>query len=157
VIDKETYLRFCDEALDGMREVLGELGDHRANRRTGLPGGNSAVQIVTHCLGVMAWWAGWVNLGREVVRDRPAEFEAVSPVDDLVARLEGVRRQFREDVAAADTSARPPQAEDDDYASGLGTQGAVLLHVYEELAQHRGHLEITRDLVVANSGLSSSG
>jgi len=33
------------------------------------------------------------------------------------------------------------------------TQGGVLLHVYEELAQHRGQLEITRDLLRARPGL----
>ncbi|PRY61285.1 uncharacterized protein DUF664 [Knoellia remsis] len=29
------------------------------------------------------------------------------------------------------------------------TQGAVLLHVYEELAQHLGQLEVIRDVWVA--------
>jgi hypothetical protein len=29
------------------------------------------------------------------------------------------------------------------------TQGGALLHIYEELAQHRGQMEITRDLLWA--------
>jgi uncharacterized damage-inducible protein DinB len=149
MIDKDTYLRFCDEALEGMHDIVSELGDEVANRRTGLPGGNTPVQILTHCMGVMGWWAGRVNLGREVVRDRPAEFEAAGPVEDLLARLELARRQFHEDVGAADTGAPPVQVSQDDYTRGLRTQGAVLLHVYEELAQHRGQLEITRDVLRA--------
>jgi hypothetical protein len=32
------------------------------------------------------------------------------------------------------------------------TQGEVLLHVYEELAQHRGQMEITRDVLRALEG-----
>jgi hypothetical protein len=31
------------------------------------------------------------------------------------------------------------------------TQGAALLHTYEELAQHRGQMEITRDIVMRES------
>jgi len=30
------------------------------------------------------------------------------------------------------------------------TQGAVLIHVYEELAQHHGQMEITRDVLVGS-------
>jgi len=29
------------------------------------------------------------------------------------------------------------------------TQGGVLLHIYEELSQHLGQLELTRDIVTA--------
>lgn len=29
------------------------------------------------------------------------------------------------------------------------TQGGVLLHIYEELARHRGYLDITADLLAA--------
>ena len=31
------------------------------------------------------------------------------------------------------------------------TQGGVLLHVYEELAQHLGQLEVTRDVLLSRS------
>jgi hypothetical protein len=149
VITKEQYLRFCDEALTAMRDIVVELGDDLANRRPAMAGANSPVQILTHCLGVMGHWAGAVNLGRDVPRDRDAEFEAVCRVDELAGRVEEVRRQFHTDVAAADAASAPAGGRDDLYTRGLGTQGAVLLHVYEELAQHRGHLELTRDLLRA--------
>ena len=35
---------------------------------------------------------------------------------------------------------------------GYATQGEVLLHVYEELAQHLGQLEVTRDVLLARQG-----
>jgi hypothetical protein len=31
------------------------------------------------------------------------------------------------------------------------TQGAALLHAYEELAQHHGQMEITRDMLMQES------
>ena len=149
MITKEQYLRFCDEAVTGMRDIVVELGDDLANRRPGLPGANSPVQILTHCLGVMGHWAGAVNRGRDVPRDRDAEFRAVCRVAELEARVEEARSQFHEDVAAAEVSAVPAGGRDDLYTRGLGTQGAVLMHVYEELAQHRGHLDLTRDVLRA--------
>ena len=147
MIDKATYLRFCDEALDHMRDVVVELGDDLANRRPELPGANSPVQILTHCLGVMAYWAREVNLGVDVHRDRPAEFEAVCRVAELAQAVEQARGRFHDDVQAATFEAPPARGPRDDFERSLPTQGAVLMHVYEELAQHRGQLEITRDLL----------
>ena len=145
---RDELLRFCDEALVAMRDIVVDLGDELANRRPDLPGANSPVQILTHCLGVTGWWAGAVNLGRPVTRDRDAEFEAVCRVADLAVDLERARRQLHDDVAAADLGAEPVAAED---RHEYSTQGAVLLHVHEELAQHRGQLEITRDVLRAEA------
>ena len=85
VIDKDTYLRFCDEALVAMRDIVVELGDELANRRPDLPGANSPFAILTHCLGVTARWASTVNLGEVVPRDRDAEFTATGAVATLAA------------------------------------------------------------------------
>ena len=40
-------------------------------------------------------------------------------------------------------------AHEEDGTLSYRTQGAVLLHVYEELAQHLGQLEVTRDVLLA--------
>ena len=42
----------------------------------------------------------------------------------------------------------PRRPAEDDVAA---TQGAVLLHVYEELAQHLGQLEVTRDVLLSRN------
>jgi uncharacterized damage-inducible protein DinB len=146
VIGKETYLRFCDEALVAMRDIVVELGDDLANRRPALPGANSPFAILTHCLGVCGAWASTTNLGEVVPRDRAAEFTATGSVVALADDTDRIRESLRQWVARADVD-RPPVNPDarDEYA----TQGEVLLHVYEELAQHRGQLEVTRDLLQA--------
>jgi uncharacterized damage-inducible protein DinB len=151
MIDKETYLRFSDEALDHLRDMVVELGDDLANRRPDLAGANSPVQILTHCLGVMSYWAREVNLGVDVHRDRSAEFEAVCRVGELAQSVQQARGRFHDDVAAASFDAAPARGKRDDVERGLGTQGVVLMHVYEELAQHRGQMEITRDLLAAEA------
>jgi uncharacterized damage-inducible protein DinB len=144
VIDKDTYLRFADEALVAMRDIVVELGDDLANRRPDLPGANSPFAILTHCLGVCAAWASTTNLGEVVPRDRPGEFTATGAVTDLAAATDDVRASLREWVARTDPAAPPANPDPRD---GYATQGEVLLHVYEELAQHRGQLELTRDVL----------
>jgi len=132
-----------------MAAILGQLGDERANVAPDLEGANSPYAIVTHCLGVVEYWVGHLVAGRHVERDRPAEFRASGPVKDLAARIEAAKGQLRHDLAAADFAAPLRHEPPEHYlvtAPGL-TQGGALLHVYEELAQHHGQLEITGDLI----------
>jgi len=146
VIDKDVFARFCDEALVALRDIVVELGDDLANRRPDLPGANSPFAILTHCLGMCAAWASTTNLGEVVPRDRPGEFTATGAVTDLADQTDRLRGELSGWVAASDVGAQPVNPDPRDrYA----TQGEVLLHVYEELAQHRGQIEITRDVLRA--------
>ena len=148
MISDDEYLSFVDRALDGMAGVLQDLGDDLANRRPDVPGANSPYVIVTHCLGVLEYWAGHLVAGRAVERDRDAEFTAAGPVSGLLTRIVAAKRTLRDDLAAADPAAglraEPPPHYD--LRPGI-TQGWALQHVYEELAQHLGHLELTRDFL----------
>jgi hypothetical protein len=151
VIDRDTFLQFCDEALVAMRDIVVDLGDDLANQRPGLPGANSPFAILTHCVGVVANWASTVNLGEVVPRDRDAEFTASGPVAGLAADTDRMRDSLRQWVARADVHSPPrnppPRPSDHEPDFFVATQGGVLLHVYEELAQHRGQMEVTRDLL----------
>ena len=149
MISVEEYLDFCDAALDGYAEVCRALGDDLVSvRLDDVPGSNSAFGLVAHAVGVMAWWGRRVNRGIEVPRDREAEFRAKGTVDEALALLDAGRAGLHEDVAAArprQAPVAPPPAEDD----VATTQGGVLLHVYEELTQHLGQLEVTRDVLLS--------
>lgn len=153
MISTDDFLWFVDEALNGMVAIVETLGDEAANRRPDLPGANSPYAILFHCLGVMEYWGGQVVAGRPIQRDRDAEFRATGSVSDLVARARRARAQLVEDMAGLDPPAAPrrPLAPDDPDA-GLPiarTRGGALIHVYEELAQHRGQMELTRDVLVS--------
>jgi hypothetical protein len=151
MISGDDYLSFVDEALDGMIAMVAELGDERVNRRPDVPGSNSPYALLTHCLGVMEYWGGYIVAGRSIRRDRDAEFRAAGEVADLVERARRARRQLAVDVATAEPGAAPrgiPLPED----AGLPlarTQGGALIHLYEELAQHRGQMEGCRDVLLA--------
>lgn len=149
VVPLDVVLVHIDRALNGMTTTLRELGDDLANAATDLPGGNTAYQIVRHCCGVMEFWGGQVLADRPIIRDRPAEFTSAGTVEELIAQVERQRAAFRADLEGFDGEALPrgPLEERNMDRDEVRTQGGVLMHVYEELAQHHGQLDITADLV----------
>jgi hypothetical protein len=146
----EVFEWYLDQALDQLLAAAGALGDERVNRRPDLPGANSAFAIVTHCLGVIEYWGGAVIAGRTIRRDRAAEFVAAGTLAELADRVAASRRRLAEDLATLQPGAAPrqppPASETDPW---VATQDGVALHLYEELSQHLGQLELTRDLLLA--------
>jgi hypothetical protein len=149
----EDYLFFVDRALDRMSDIVSDLGDDLANLRPDLPNANSAYQILTHCMGVVEYWVGHLIAGRENNRDRDAEFRASGRVDELVSRVKAVQQKLRADIATMNPA--------DPLRSQLAqawipkdrefTQEMALIHVVEELCQHCGHMELTRDILQASA------
>jgi hypothetical protein len=144
------YLWFVDLALGQMAGIVEELGDDLANRRPPWRDANSPFAILTHCLGLMEYWGGATIAERPVRRDRAAEFTASGDVAGLLRRTEHARRRLREDIVGLDATAPPLNVRRDpeDPRPYAEAKGAVLLHVLEELFQHLGHMEITRDALV---------
>ena len=151
-ITEDDVLHICFRALDGMARILTDLGDDLANTAPALHGANTPVQIVTHCLGVLEFWVGQGVAGRHVERDRAAELVAVGPVAPLVARVSEAHLRLAHDLADADLSAPVLITRGHPSLDLIATRGAALLHAVEELAQHHGQLEITRDVLRAAAG-----
>jgi hypothetical protein len=142
----DDLLYFVEAALDGMCAILLRLGDELANARLDVEGSNSPFVILTHCLGVMEKWGGRTIAGRGISRDRNAEFVAHGSVADLVARVGSAKLRFREDISGHDWAERVTNREEH-----YERNATVLLHVLEELAQHHGHMDITRDVLLARA------
>jgi bifunctional pyridoxal-dependent enzyme with beta-cystathionase and maltose regulon repressor activities len=146
-VDSDSYLYFAARALRGMREIVVSLGDDLACRKPPLPGANTPYGLLTHCLGVAAYWGGHVVAGRAVARDRKTEFNATGRVDDLANRVEQAVEQLAEDVATVEVGGEV-RNEPARWAFGPDrrlNQAGALLHLYEELAQHHGQMEVLRD------------
>ncbi len=156
-ISVEGLVLFVDRAVDGMAGIVRDLDDDLANQRPGLPGANSPYAILRHSLGVMEFWGGHVVAGRAVTRDRAAEFTASGPVADLVSAAEKAKRQFTADAATAEPGARPRGSHTGMRPDEMEllTQGHALLHVLEEVTQHHGQMELTRDLLRERSEQSA--
>jgi hypothetical protein len=147
------YLWFADLALDIMSSIVEDLGDELANRRPDLPGANTPYATLTHCLGVMEYWGGATVAGRTVQRDRDAEFTAAGPVAALVQRAVEARRRLHQDLVGLDSAETPSHVRRSPHepVPYSETKGSVLLHVLEELFQHSGQMELTRDILVAEA------
>ncbi len=148
-IAPDAVASYVDRAVEAMADIVGDLGDDLANTRPGLPGANSPYAILRHCLGVIEFWGGQVVAGRTVDRDRQAEFRASGAVAGLIADAQEAQRRFRADIVTADPKAR---SMGDHLTTGpdeleLTSQGHALLHIMEEVCQHLGQMEITRDLL----------
>jgi bifunctional pyridoxal-dependent enzyme with beta-cystathionase and maltose regulon repressor activities len=151
LVSADDYLFFVARALRGMCDIVVGLGDPLACTRPDLPGANTPFGLLTHCLGVVDYWGGHLVAGRRIDRDRDAEFDATGSVAELAERVEWALRQLADDVASVEPGGRL-HSEPADWAQGpdrpLDPAGA-LVHLYEELAQHHGQMEVLRDVLSA--------
>jgi hypothetical protein len=148
-VSAEHFMWFVDTALDQMAVILRELGDDLANEHPPLEEANSPYAILNHCLGVMEYWGGATVVNRPIERDREAEFLATGHVAELLARTSVARGQLEEDLRDLNSMAKPTNVPG--WAVPYNeVKGAVLLHILEELYQHLGQMELTRDMLLAD-------
>lgn len=145
----DDVVRFCCRTIDGMARAIGRLDDTTVNAvPPELPGANSPYALVTHALGALEWWTGHMVCGHPSSRDRDAEFRATGTVTELLDATRAAKTRLQviaPEFAAGTTIAGTPRTTI--ALDGEWTIGACLIHAYEELAQHLGHLEITVDLL----------
>ena len=143
-------LPFINRALDGMLQIVETLGDARANQRPTFVGANSPYAILTHCVGLTHNILGVALGGRTYQRDRDAEFRAHGTVADIRQAVQALQQQIEADIAQVQGDQPPAFAWQPRSGRMQGwTQGSILLQCYTELAQHHGHMEITRDILLA--------
>jgi uncharacterized damage-inducible protein DinB len=139
----ELYVR---HAYDQMLEVAGRLGDNRVNDRPLGSDTNSVAALIVHCCAVTEFWIGHVALGRPSDRDRESEFSSAATVAELHAMVEKTLGQVGQDLAAIDEGRTQPDRIGRQFLEGGDeSDGAIVLHVLEELYQHLGHMELAAD------------
>ncbi len=151
-IAQDDLLTFVDRALDGMLHIVEELGDDRCHLIPDLPGANSPYAILFHCVGLTHFWIGTLIAGRHIERDRDAEFRAQGTVCEIGEMVNDLKHQLRSDLLHVQgeepLSQQPPAAYTPLPEEERWTQGAVLIHTFEELAQHHGQMELSRDMIM---------
>jgi hypothetical protein len=139
----EVYVR---HAFAGMAGVLDRLDDETVNARPGDWGTNSVAGLVVHCCELAPSWFEMPGLGRDSTRDRDAEFEAQATVAELRARIDAAVERTCALIAEFTTGPTVPDHPFRDFMPGTDrSDGALVLHVLEELYQHLGHMEVTAD------------
>ncbi|MGO4958440.1 mycothiol transferase [Luteococcus sp. Sow4_B9] len=142
-------LEFTLGKFDELFALIGGVDDETANRRPDLEGANSLYGIGTHVLGMMRYWSCTTNRGVEVERDREGEFSASGSVAELLERAAVERERFETDVRSVDDHAVPANKPAGRIEPWLVSCHGVLMHVFEEVCQHLGHAEVTRDLLAS--------
>lgn len=147
--DDRILLAFCLLKLDQMTETVLGLGEGTMHEVLPVEGSNSPAAILVHCCGMMRHWSSTVNLGVPVPRDREAEFRATPSREELRDLVATTRRHLEADVRRTDLSSAPRAVPAGRGELWTRTCRGVLLHVLEELSQHLGQVEVTRDVLRA--------
>jgi uncharacterized damage-inducible protein DinB len=139
----ELYVRHAFEQVLG---VADRLGDDRVNERPLGPDTNAVAALVVHCCAVTEFWIGHVALGRPTSRDRESEFSTTATVSELHAIVARTLAQVAEDLTAIDEGRVQADRTGRQFLEGGDeSDGAIVLHVLEEIYQHLGHMELAAD------------
>lgn len=148
VISLDDFVDFSERTMDGYLRALDRLDHESVNRRPGVVDASSPFQLTTHAIGAFRWWTAHMVCGHPSDRNRDAEFSAAGTIAELTSSIEASRSELRSIVAELDTATElRSEARTQTPLGRPWTVGAALLHAYEELAQHLGHLEMTVDLL----------
>jgi len=143
----EAYLR---RAFTELLDVAEELGDPKVNERPLGPTTNAVAALIVHCCGLTEFWLGHVGLGRASSRDRDSEFSATATVAELRRLVDATLRTVGDDLRRIEAGEAVAASELREFLPDAATSdGALVLHVLEELYQHLGHAELSADVLGA--------
>lgn len=146
----ETLQRIVRHAL----AQFSDISDEDLNRALTLPESNSAFILATHLIGSAEYWVLELAGGRDVQRNRLAEFRSSGTRAALVDRyqrgimaiaevLDDLPDERLEQVANVVAAYHPTFEGKQDPL----TLREALLHSVEHCALHLGHLELTRQIL----------
>lgn len=136
------------QKFDELTELLVGLDDELANRSLPWEGSNSIVQILVHCCGMMRRWSSSVNLGNDIPRDRDTEFSVIMSVTKATQLASDTRESYISDINSTNMQSPPARVPDGREHFWTVTCEGVLFHVLEELSQHLGQAQVTRDALI---------
>ena len=148
-ISVANVILFCERTIGEMRRAINRCDDETVNALPPIAAPNSPYQLVNHSLSACEWWTNHIICGHPTDRDRASEFASTGTVaelhaqaDEVIALLHHLQPELEAATElAGEARTSLPLAE-------AWTVGKAMIHAYEELSQHLGHLEITVDLVV---------
>ena len=140
----EDYFDRLTQLHDEIKAALDGLAPEALDWVPG-EGMNSLAVLVTHTAGSERFWIAQMAGGQDVERVRSEEFEAQDlTVEKLVERLDASLAENRHTLEAltVDDLARIlPHPDGREFRVGWS-----LLHALDHVAQHTGHIQLTRQL-----------
>lgn len=132
------------------REAVQGLGADALNWTPAAPETNSVAALVHHMWGVERFFIRQVVGGRDIGRDRDAEFAAHAATAEELQRL---LDEAKRDTEATLGALRDAQlTEHRDHGGNAWTVLGLLLYAITHLSEHLGHLELTLQLYLDGAG-----
>jgi uncharacterized damage-inducible protein DinB len=144
----QTYLDKIDQLRGKIIAAVQDMGQEELSWTSPAADSNSPYVLATHIIGTEREWIHHMVGGYEVFRDRDAEFLATG--DDpaaLVKMLEqnaATSREVISKLTIADMD--QPRARPARLGGTLITLHYCLMHMVEHLAEHVGHIELTKQM-----------
>ncbi|MFD0481416.1 DinB family protein [Kineococcus sp. GCM10028916] len=133
----------------GQMLTLAELLDGQLlNKRPTPKDTNPVGTLILHCCAISEFWLGHVALGRATTRDRNTEFTQTTTAAECRTQVAQALTQAEADLQQLHQSSGQPHPMRT-RLPGNGNDHAVLLHVIEELFQHLGQMEVTKDVLLS--------
>lgn len=152
---------FSDYIARITRDVIKDLhvlSDAQLNQPLPIPDANTIFAIGTHYVGMAEFWTLTLVGGQPTQRVRSAEFVASGRGSDLIARLERYRANAHTLLAdlppgRLDEIALPPAefAQTGGFKDQTFTCRDCLMHVVEHCATHLGHIQLSKDMLLARA------
>lgn len=137
--------------------LLEGLDESELNWRPPAPETNSLYAIATHVLGNIDAWVLGIVCGKEVRRDRDAEFLARGgDAAELIGRARRLSGDVTQTLEALPSSALDEKRHPKAPLLGIGPQDELtvreaLMRVLVHGRAHIGHMQLTRDLALAHA------
>ena len=132
-----------DDLFNQAKQIIQTLDSTGLNYRPGVEM-NSIYAITTHIVGSLKWYLGQVIAGRDMRRDREAEFRASGADAPALVRALDDALTFAREILETITPAMLDETRQARTRTVTVRQGVA--HVVAHTAQHIGHIEITAQL-----------
>jgi uncharacterized damage-inducible protein DinB len=142
-----------ERQLRKIQDELAGLSDEALNRELEIQPTNTLFQLGTHVAGSARYWAITCAGGTDFVRHRASEFAASGRGADIRADLDLLVTQIHESLdALGGSDLDRPTTGDPKFRTTGGSDDPLplrdaVLHALEHTALHRGHIQITRQLL----------
>ena len=144
--EAQAYIERLDYLRNEVKKEIHGMSTEELNWAPLASDTNSACALATHIAGTEGFWIHQVVGGRDVPRDREAEFatrdSSVAELETLLDRTAQTTRNLLQDISRDDLGqTREPRP-----GAELVSLRYAILHTIEHLAQHLGHIALTKQL-----------
>ena len=146
--EAQNYVEHLDTLRGRAKEAIQGMNAEELNWAPLNADTNSPCALVSHIAGAESLWIHYMAGGREIHRDRDAEFAATSnngaSLVELLDKVGATSREVLDKLTSEDLGKTRTRFDRPDAQPMLVRNSIV--HMIEHMAEHVGHLELTKQM-----------